>query len=110
MNQIKGTDALDVLKHRYGGDPDFEEGVALAREQLAAAPLVYDARNQAGLSQSQLAERIGEEQSVVVKLEEADYEGQLLPLLRKIDHALNLGLELKFVSAQKEINALNRDS
>lgn len=43
-----------------------------ARVNAAVAQLIYAARNQAGLSQAELAERIGTKQSVISRLEDAD--------------------------------------
>lgn len=53
------------------------------------ATLIYDAREQAGLTQQQLAERIGSRQSVIARLEDADYSGHSLTMLAKIAHALD---------------------
>lgn len=56
---------------------------------------IYDIRKQAGLTQSQLAEAIGTTQSVIARLEDADYEGHSLSMLTRIASALNQKLEIK---------------
>ncbi len=97
MTKVKGTDALEALKERYGHEPGFEEGVEEAREQMKIAQLIYDARTEAGLTQKQLADLIGSRQSVISRLEQADYEGYSIPLLRRIANALNKRVELQMV-------------
>lgn len=57
--------------------------------------IIYDIRKQAGLTQSQLAEAIGTTQSVIARLEDADYEGHSLSMLTRIASALNQKLEIK---------------
>lgn len=96
MKQIKGTDALEALSDRYGIDPNDTE-VIEAREQIAVAQLIYDVRNEAGLTQKELADLIGTRQSVISRLEDADYEGHSLPMLRKIANALDRRIEMRFV-------------
>ena len=65
------------------------------------AQLIYAARTKAGLPQAQLAERIGTKQSVISRLEGADYEGHSLNGLHRIASALGLRLEIGFISSSK---------
>lgn len=107
MKPTKGTDALEALSGRYGIDPNDTE-VIEAREQIAVAQLIYDVRNEAGLTQKELADLIGTRQSVISRLEDADYEGHSLPMLRKIANALNRRIQMRFVpmntnGAEKEL-------
>ena len=59
--------------------------------------MIYDARMKAGLTQKQLADMIGTKQSVIARLEDADYEGHSLSMLRRIAEALDQKLEVRFV-------------
>jgi len=43
------------------------------------------------------ADRIGTKQSVIARLEDADYEGHSLSMLQKIARSLNYHLEVKLV-------------
>jgi transcriptional regulator with XRE-family HTH domain len=61
--------------------------------------LIYDARTKAGLTQKQLADRLGTTQSVISRLESADYEGHSLSMLRRIAEALGQKLELRLSAA-----------
>jgi ribosome-binding protein aMBF1 (putative translation factor) len=64
---------------------------------VEAAQLIYDMRTKAGLSQRELAKRVGTTASVICRLEDADYEGHTLAAVRKIATALNRRLELRAV-------------
>jgi ribosome-binding protein aMBF1 (putative translation factor) len=93
----KKNDALDQLIDKFVGD-DPERQAMLDEEivNVEAAQLVYDLRKKAGLSQRELAKRVGTTASVICRMEQADYEGSL-PMLRRIAGALNRRLELRAV-------------
>ena len=57
--------------------------------------IIYDVRKQAGLTQKQLAKLIGTTQSVIARLEDADYEGHSLSMLARIAAALNQKLKIE---------------
>ncbi|WP_256090826.1 helix-turn-helix transcriptional regulator [Nostoc sp. KVJ20] len=57
--------------------------------------IIYDARKEAGLTQQQLADLVGTTQSVIARLEDADYEGHSLSILARIAAALNQKVEIK---------------
>ena len=65
------------------------------------AQLIYDARNRAGLTQKELADLIGTSQPTVARLEDADYDGHSLGMLRRIAAALHLRLELRLIPDQE---------
>ncbi len=93
----KKNDALDQLIHKFVGD-DPERQAMLDEEivNVEAAQLVYDLRRKAGLSQRELAKKVGTTASVICRMEQADYESSL-PMLRRIAGALNRRLELRVV-------------
>jgi ribosome-binding protein aMBF1 (putative translation factor) len=64
---------------------------------VEAAQLLFDMRTKAGLSQRALAQRVGTTASVICRLEDADYEGHTLAMLRRIAAALERRLELRAV-------------
>jgi ribosome-binding protein aMBF1 (putative translation factor) len=92
------TDALRILEHEFGSAPGWQEDVARERERLNVAQVIYDARTSAGLTQRQLAELIGTRQSVISRLEDADYAGHSLQMLERIARALDLELRVEMVS------------
>jgi transcriptional regulator with XRE-family HTH domain len=63
-------------------------GIGGCFQQQAFFPLLDDARTGAGLTQRELAERIGTKQSVVGRMEDADYEGHSLSMLKRIADAV----------------------
>ena len=75
----------------------------MAEEEANAeiARKIYDLRTQAGLSQRALAKLVGTTASVICRLEDSDYEGHSLAMLRRIAAALNKRVEIRFVPARK---------
>jgi DNA-binding XRE family transcriptional regulator len=61
------------------------------------AALIHAARRRAGLTQLQLADLVGTSQPTIARLEDADYDGHSLTMLRRIATALGQTLELRFV-------------
>jgi transcriptional regulator with XRE-family HTH domain len=96
-------DAIRILHSRYVKD-DPERKAALQEERVNAevARLIHEMRNAAGLSQQQLAELIGTTQSVISRLEDADYEGRSLSLLERIATALNQKLTVVMTAREPE--------
>jgi ribosome-binding protein aMBF1 (putative translation factor) len=64
---------------------------------VEAAQLLYDMRTKAGLSQRALAKRVGTTASVICRMEDSDYQGHTLAMLRRIAAALERRLELRAV-------------
>jgi ribosome-binding protein aMBF1 (putative translation factor) len=95
-------DALKILEKMTQADPELEEMVKEASLNAAVAQLIYDARSKAGLTQQQLAARIGTQQSVIARLEDADYEGHSLSMLQRIACALNQRVEINLLPMENE--------
>lgn len=90
--------AVQFLYDRYvGNDPGRME--AFDREVFNAqlARKIFELRTRAGLSQRQLAERVGTSASAICRLEDADYEGHSLSVLKRIAEALGQRVEIRFV-------------
>ena len=60
---------------------------------------LYRFRTEAGLTQATLARKVGTTASVISRLEDADYRGHSLSMLRRITEALGWRIELRFVRA-----------
>ena len=96
------SDGLEILyREYYEGRPDRIAALEEARAQAAMAREVYDLRTEAGLTQAQLAKKMGTDKSVISRLENADYDGHSLPTLRKIGEVLGYTLELRFVPTKR---------
>jgi ribosome-binding protein aMBF1 (putative translation factor) len=90
-----------VLQELYdeliGDDPKKQADYEEALVNVKAAQLLYDMRTAAGLSQRELAKRVGTTASVICRLEDADYSGHTLAMLNRIASALGRRIELHAV-------------
>lgn len=89
-------DFAQIIREKLANDPELAESVEEEAVYANIAQEIYDARKQAGLTQSQLAERVGTHQSVIARLEDADYEKHSVAMLRKIAAALDMRLRVTF--------------
>src|SRR5271168_3006071 len=85
---------LRALHERYVGD-DPERIASFERAVVDAniATSIYELRTEAGLSQRELASRVGTTASVICRLEDADYEGHSMAMLRRIAAAVGRRVE-----------------
>jgi ribosome-binding protein aMBF1 (putative translation factor) len=101
-NGRKTRDAVKILHRRYiKGSKKRLASLARERENLRIAEQIYELRTAAGLNQKDLARRIGTTQSVISRLEDADYDGHSLTMLERIAHALGHRLCIHFVPQDK---------
>ncbi|MDD2902398.1 MAG: helix-turn-helix transcriptional regulator, partial [Syntrophales bacterium] len=102
-NNDKTTQAVDILHRRYIGD-NVERQASLEAERVHAqvARIIYDLRKEAGLTQKELAKLIGTTQSVISRLEDADYEGHSLSMLSRIATALKQRLVFSVMPADPD--------
>jgi len=92
------TDAVKILHKIFiKDDPKRLASLQKEREKLNIAGQIYNLRTQAGLSQAQLAKLIGTTQSVISRLEDADYNGHSLNMLQRIASALHCRVEVRLV-------------
>lgn len=69
-----------------------------AETNVQIARQIYALRINAGLTQMQLASLVGTSHSVISRLEDDDYEGHSLNLLRRIAETLQMKIEVRFVA------------
>lgn len=97
------TDAIKILDRRLGMDkPEMQALYAEVEADDEIARHIYNLRTKAGLSQRALAKLVGTTASVICRLEDGDYEGHSLAMLRRIAAALNKRLEIRFVSLKSK--------
>jgi len=97
------ANAVKILRTRYiGAKGKRLESLETERENLNIAEQIYNLRTRAGLSQKQLADLVGTTQSVISRLEDADYQGHSLAMLRKIAMGLHQRIHVQFVPANSE--------
>ena len=96
------TDAVEIIHRRYfEGKPERLKILEEARADDEVARKIFELRTKAGLTQSQLGKLIGTTASVICRLEDADYEGHSLAMLRRIAAALNRKVEIRFVPIRR---------
>ena len=102
-DQKKTTNAAEILRRRYiKDDPSREASIQEERVNADVAQMIYDLRTEAELTQSQLAELVGTTQSAISRLEDTDYEGHSLSMLRKVARALNRRLLVSLASQERQ--------
>ena len=96
------TDALEILHRRfYEGKPSRQKDLEAARANAEIARKILELRAAAALTQTQLAKLTGTTASVICRLEDADYEGHSVAMLRRIAGALNQRVEIRFVPIRR---------
>ena len=90
--------SVKYLYERYiDGDPELETLYEEERTNAEIAMQVYGLRKDAGLTQKELADLIGTDQAVISRLEDIDYKGHSLTMLRRIATALGKRIHITFV-------------
>ncbi len=98
MSRNPKSEALQELYDELvGDDPEKQAEYDEAIVNAKAAQLLYDMRTAVGLSQRELARRVGTTASVICRLEDADYSGHTLQMLNRIASALGRRIELHAV-------------
>jgi ribosome-binding protein aMBF1 (putative translation factor) len=92
-------DLAEAIRRKMATDPDLAAAVERERVNADVGALICEARTKAGLTQQELAERVGMHQSAIARLEDADYDGHSLKTLERIAAALGKRIELAFVES-----------
>jgi ribosome-binding protein aMBF1 (putative translation factor) len=93
----QATDAVEILRRRFvEGDAEAEALLEEIRAEAEVARTIYRLRTGAKLTQQALAERVGTTASVISRVEDADYKGHSLSMLRRIAAALGRRVEIRF--------------
>ena len=93
--------ALQHLRQQIIGD-DPRRLIALEEERLNAdiARTLCQLRREANLTQTELARLVGTTASVISRLEDADYEGHSLSMLKRVAAALERRVVVSFEKAE----------
>lgn len=103
MSREKTNDAVAILHRRlYKKDEKRRAELEQARLDDAVARQLLALRTKEGLSQRELAKRVGTTASVICRLEDADYDGHSMSMLNRIAEALGYRVELRFVRRTKQ--------
>lgn len=93
-SKSRTRDYAKILRKQVAADAKLRAIVEQDAWNTSVAVQIYNARTQAKLTQQQLADKIGTKQSVIARLEDADYNGHSLSMLRKIAAALGCTMEV----------------
>lgn len=98
----KIRDGGTILRRRFlSRDKELARMVADHVVNLEIAQQIYDLRTKAGYKQDDLARLVGTTPSVISRLEDADYEGHSLSMLKRIAAALGKRVVVKFVEGKR---------
>jgi len=86
-NEITGQRARKSVAYR--------KTFARTLQQIDLALLVREMREDAGLTQTELARKVGTAQSVIARLEDAEYTGHSLAMLERIAAVCGVALRLR---------------
>jgi ribosome-binding protein aMBF1 (putative translation factor) len=99
------SEAVQILRNRYvKDDPQRKASVEAERVNAQVARMIHDLRKDAGLTQKELAELVNTTQSVISRLEDADYEGHSLSMLSRIAEALKQKMTVVMTAKDPEGN------
>lgn len=97
MPKKKTKSAARILDKKIGKDAGLRAMVEQETVNAQVAMLIHEVRVEQGLTQKQLAEKVGTQQPVIARLEDADYEGHSLSMLNRIAEKLGKRLEIRMV-------------
>ena len=89
------ADDFEPLKARALEDPETLAHYLRAKHEAAVARSVREVRKHLGLTQQQLADRIGTTASAISRIESEEYEGHSMQTLYKIAAVLDCELEFR---------------
>ena len=103
----KTSNANEILRRRYiEGDPQRSASLQEERVNAHVARTIRELREEAGLTQKELAKLIDTTQSVISRLEDADYQGHSLSMLERIARALNQRIRVLVTAEDGEVERL----
>ena len=97
MKRKRSGSVLKMIADDCDRDPELRRMVERAMVYAEMAQAIYDARNEAGLTQQKLADLVGTTQSAIARLEDADYNGHSLSMVQRVAEALGRRVEVKLV-------------
>ena len=103
--KFKSAAVQELYDELIGNDPAAQQEFEQELFNLEAAQLIHDMRTKAGLSQRELARKVGTSASAINRLESDDYRGHTIAMVRRIAIALNRRLEFRAVPIKKRAYA-----
>lgn len=94
------TDGLKILDALFFSTPRMQRLLAEERQRVTLGDLIRELREAQGLTQAQLARKVGTTQSAIARIEDADYTGQKLATIVKLAAALGHQVEVNLVKVK----------
>jgi ribosome-binding protein aMBF1 (putative translation factor) len=91
---VKSDRHSEIVERRARKSATYRKTFARTLHQIDLALLVREMREDAGLTQAELAKKVGTTQSVIARLEDAEYTGHSLTMLERIATACGVALKL----------------
>lgn len=91
------SDALKILDEMFFHSKKAQRELRAAQTSAEISRQVFALRMDAGLTQKELASLVGTSHSVISRVEDDDYQGHSLNLLKRIAEALDRKIEIRFV-------------
>ena len=91
------NDAIALIDEMFGAEDGWVEAASRAYTAIDVAQELYDLRSRHKLTQKALAAKAGTTQSVISRLEHADYDGHSMQLLTRIAASVGERVLVKFV-------------
>jgi len=95
------VNAVEILRADEEADAKLAALVEQERRKLKLGLRLLQMREQSGMTQAQLAKKIGTAQPAVARIESGEYERISLTTLIKIAHALGFDIDLDFRKARR---------
>jgi transcriptional regulator with XRE-family HTH domain len=98
----------EIVEQRARKSATYRKTFERTLHQIDLALLVREMREDAGLTQAELAKKVGTTQSVIARLEDAEYAGHSLTMLERI--AMACGVPLKLHRKEAKLRPRSRIS
>ena len=99
---VKRDKHSEIVEQRARKSATYRKTFGRTLHQIDLALLVREMSEDAGLTQTKLAKKVGTRQSVIARLEDAEYTGHSLTMLERIAAVCGVALKLH---AQKKPNS-----
>jgi len=98
---VKRDRHSEIVELRARKSATYRKTFARTLHEIDLALLVREMREDTDLTQAELAKKVGSTQSVIARLEDAEYTGHSLTMLERIPAACGVALKLR---AEKKPN------
>ncbi|OIP72247.1 MAG: transcriptional regulator [Oscillatoriales cyanobacterium CG2_30_40_61] len=95
---VKTTDGITIINSLINDDADLQQMITESYINAEIGQLIYDTRIKEKVTAKELADIIGIQESVILDLEEGDYEGNALIILEKVAKVFQQRIQVQLIS------------